>query len=197
MAVLNLDANATYGENGVGKLYMATNYEGQVFEQGSGTNETQAVQTLAALTYVDIGYFEKFETTIKNGDTKTIETDYCGAGEISTKSEQIYGFKVDVQEILEMNNLAQIIGAKVKKESGGEEIILSKRQFTTRPHLCFKFVTCPKNGKYNVFYFTKARLSGDITIPFNNLAREDFSGVTLEFEVAKGGNYLVQKGVSS
>lgn len=197
MAVLNFDANALTGENGVGKLYIATDYDGSVFDAGDGTNEAATLTKLDALTFSDLGFFEKFEISYKGGDEKVIESDYCGMTEISVKSEQIPSFKADIYEILEMNNLAQIIGAKVKKEAGGEEIIVTKRNFATRPYHCFKFVTCPKDGKYNVFYFTKARLSGDISIPFTNIAREDFTGVSLEFESAKGGNLVIQKGKSA
>ena len=196
MAVLDFDANALTGENGVGKLYIATDYSGAVYPNGDGQNEKASVTELAKLTFADLGFFEKFEISYKKGEEKIIQSDYCGHTEISAKSEQIPGFKADIHEILEMNNLAQIIGATVKKETGGEEIIVTKRQMTTRPYMCFKFVTCPKDGKYNVFYFTKARLTGDIAIPFTNLAREDFSGVTLEFESASGGNLVIQKGVA-
>lgn len=89
MAVLDLEKNATYGENGVGKLYLATNFVGVTFDDGNGTNEDEAITALNALTYVDIGYFEKFETMIKKGDEKIIMTDYCSVGEISRKKEMI------------------------------------------------------------------------------------------------------------
>lgn len=194
MAVLNWDANTLAGENGVGKLYIATNYEGNVFDRGDGTNEAKTIEELEKLTFSDLGFFEKFEISYKGGDEKKIESDYCGHTEISFKSEHIPGFKADIHEILEMSNLAQILGEKVKKETSGDEIIVTKRKFANRPYHCFRFVTCPKDGKVNVFYFTKARLTGDISIPFTNLAREDFTGVTLEFESAIGGNLVIQKG---
>lgn len=119
-------------------------------------------------------------------------TDYCSVGEISRKKEFVPGFKVDVQEILEMNNLAQILGAEVNA-SAGVELIGMKRIMKTNPYQVFKFETCPKGGKKNTFYFVKAALSGDIAIPFTNLNREDFVGVTLEFEVAEGGNFYIKK----
>lgn len=194
MTVLSLDANATFGENGTGKLYMATNYTGLTYADGDGTNEDEAVTALAALTYADIGYFEKFETMIKRGDEKIIMTDYCSVGEISRKREFVPGFKVDVQEILEMNNLAQILGAELNA-AAGFELIGMKRIMKTNPYQVFKFVTCPKDWKSNTFYFVKAALSGDISIPFTNLNREDFVGVTLEFEVAEGGNFYARKEV--
>lgn len=194
MAVLDIDKNAPFGENGTGKLYLATNYTGTTFDDGDGTNEDEAVTTLAALTYADIGYFEKFEVSIKRGDERVIMTDYCSVGEISRKKEFIPGFKVDVQEILEMNNLADILGAELNV-AAGVELIGMKRIMKTNPYQVFKFVTCPKNGKSNTFYFVKAALSGDISIPFTNLNREDFVGVTLEFEVAEGGNFYARKEV--
>jgi hypothetical protein len=39
----------------------------------------------------------------------------------------------------------------------------------------------------------KSVLTGDISMPMNNLSREDFVGVTLEFETADGGNFFVKK----
>lgn len=144
MTVLSLDANALFGENGTGKLYMATNYTGLTYADGDGTNEDEAVTALAALTYADIGFFEKFETMIKRGDEKIIMTDYCSIGEISRKKEFVPGFKVDVQEILEMNNLAQILGAELNS-AAGFELIGMKRIMKTNPYQCFKFVTCPKD----------------------------------------------------
>lgn len=194
MAVLDLDKNAVFGENGTGKLYLCTNYTGITYDDGDGTNEDEAILALAALTYADIWYFEKFEASIKKGDEKIIMTDYCSVGEISRKKEFVPWFKVDVQEILEMNNLAQILWAEVNA-SAGVELIGMKRTMKTNPYQVFKFVTCPKGGKSNTFYFVKAALSGDISIPFTNLNREDFVGVTLEFEVAEWGNFYVRKEV--
>lgn len=195
MSVLNLDANGLFGENGVGKLYMATNFAGLTYADGNGTNEDEAVTALALLTYADIGYFEKFEISLKKGDEKVIMTDYCDIGEISRKKETVPGFKVDVQEILEMSNLAQILGYTVNTTLVNNELIGMKRIMKTNPYQCFKFVTCPKNGKSNTFYFVKSALSSDVTMPFTNLNRDDFVGVTLEFEVAEGGNFYIQKGV--
>ncbi len=91
-----------------------------------------------------------------------------------------------------MNNLAQILGCQLNT-SAGAEIIGMKRIMKTNPYQVFKFVTCPKDGKSNTFFFVKCALSGDVTIPFTNLNRDDFVGVTLEFEVAEGGNFYVKK----
>lgn len=194
MSVLDLDKNGLFGENGTGKLYIATNYTWTTFPDGDGTNEDEAVTTLAALTYADIGYFEKFEAMIKKGDEKTILTDYCDVGEISRKKEFVPWFKVDVQEILEMTNLAQILWTELNT-AAGFQLIGMKRIMKTNPYQVFKFVTCPKDGKSNTFYFVKAALSGDISMPFTNLNREDFVGVTLEFEVAEWWNFYVRKEV--
>lgn len=195
MAVLNLDTNGTYGENGTGKLYLATNFAGLTYNDWDGTNEDEAITALLALTYADVGYFEKFAVSLKKGDEKVIMTDYCSVGEVSRKKETVPGFKVDVQEILEMNNLAAILGAELNTTQVGKEIIGIKRIMKTNPYQCFKFVTCPKDGKSNTFFFVKAAMSSDMEIPFTNLNREDFVGVTLEFEVAEGGNFYVQKEV--
>ena len=65
----------------------------------------------------------------------------------------------------------------------------------TNPYQLFKFVTCPKDGKSTTFYFVKSALSSDFSIPFTNLNREDFKGVTMEFEVAEGGNFYIDKAV--
>ena len=194
MSVLDLEKNGLFGENGTGKLYIATNYAWTTFPDGDGTNEDEAITTLAALTYSDIGYFEKFEPFIKKGDEKVIMTDYCDVGEISRKNELVPWFKVDVQEILEMTNLAQILWTELNT-AAGVQLIGMKRTMKTNPYQVFKFVSCPKGGKSNTFYFVKAALSADVTMPFANLNREDFAGVTLEFEVAEWGNFYVRKEV--
>lgn len=54
MSVLDLDKNATFGENGTGKLFLATNFAGITYDDGDGTNEDEAITALAALTYADI-----------------------------------------------------------------------------------------------------------------------------------------------
>lgn len=194
MAVLNFDANTLTGENGVGKLYIATDYKGNTYPDGNAENEANSIKELEKLTFSDLGFFEKFEISIKEGDEKKIQSDYCGHTDIMVKNTTTTGFKADIHEILEMSNLAQILGTKIKKEDSGEEIIGIKTIARTKPYHCFKFVTCPKDDKVNVFYFVKANLTGDISIPFTNLAREDFTGVTLEFEVAQSGNTFIQKG---
>lgn len=194
MAVYDFRANTTAGEDGVGKLYMATNYEGQVYPDGNAENEANSIKELEKLTFTEVGFFEKFEISIKEGDEKKIQSDVCSQTDVSVKSTQTSGFKADIYEILEMSNLAQILGTKIKKEDNGEEIIGMKTIARTKPYQCFKFVSCPKDGKVNVYYFVKCSLKGDITIPFTNLAREDFAGVSMEFENALGGNFFLQKG---
>lgn len=195
MSVLNLDANGLFGENGVWKLYLATDYTGDIYPDGDGANEDTAVSALETLTYSDIWYFEKFETSLKKGDERIIMTDYCNVGEILRKKETIPWFKVDVQEILEMSNLAQILGYTLNTTMSGIELIWMKRIMRTNPYQVFKFVTCPKDWKSNTFYFVKAALSADITMPFTNLNRDDFVWVTLEFEVAEAGNFFISKEV--
>ncbi len=192
MAVLDFDNNALFGENGTGKLYIATDYDGQTYADGDGTNETTSITDLETNTFSDVGYFENFATVIRNGEERVITTDYCGVGEIRRKAEKIPGFSVDVQEILNMENLALILGTELNA-SASAEIIGMKRQFKDKPYQLFKFVTCPKNGNSNTFYFVKSVLTGDISMPMNNLSREDFVGVTLEFETADGGNFFLKK----
>ena len=54
MPVLNLDGNGVHGDNGTGKLFMCTDWEGETFPDGNGTNETASISTLKALTYTDL-----------------------------------------------------------------------------------------------------------------------------------------------
>jgi hypothetical protein len=196
MAVLNLEANGLFGENGAGILSIATDYDNAVFADGSGTNEDETIASIVAdYTFADVGYFENFAIKYKNGEEKIITTDYCDIGEISRKSEQIAGFSVDVQEILEMTNLALILGAELNTTVVGAQSIVIKRKQRTKPYQLFKFVTCPKDGKSTTFYFVKACLIGDINIPVINLNRQDFAGVPMEFEVAEAGNFVIKKSV--
>lgn len=191
--VLDFDANALFGENGTGKLYLATNWTGTTYADGDGTNEDEAIVALSTLTWADIGYFENFEPMIKNGEERIINTDYCDVGEIMRKIEKVGGFSVDVQEILEMSNLATILGAELNTTVVGTETIGFKRKLTQTPYITFKFVTCPRKGVTTTFYFVKAVRTGDISMPVTNLKSEDFAGVTLEFETATGGNMYISK----
>jgi hypothetical protein len=185
MAVLNLDTNALFGESGTGKLYIATDYDSAVFAQGDGTNEDASITTIEAnYTFADVGYFENFAAKIAAGDEKIINTDYCDVGEISRKIERIPGFTVDVQEILDMTNLSLILGLTLNTDVVGVETIGYKRSFGTNPYQLFKFVSCPKSGKSNTFYFVKAALTGDLELPYTNLKTNDFVGVSMEFAVA-------------
>lgn len=194
MAVLNLDSNGLFGENGTGKLYIATNFAGVTYADGNGTNEDESIVALSGLTWADVGYFEKFSISAKNGDERVIMTDYCDVGEISRKKETVFGFKVDVQEILEMSNFARIFDASLNTTLPLIEQIGKKRQMKTATYHAFKFVTCPGvGGANNTFYFVKAVRTGDVNMPITNLNREDFVGTSLEFEVAEGGNFFVNK----
>lgn len=124
-----------------------------------------------------------------------IETDYCDVGEISRKAEQVAGFTVDVQEIMNMENLALMLGVELNETQSGHQTIGMKRIQRTKPYLLFKFVTCPKDGLSNTFYFVKAVVVGDMEVPVINLNRTDFAGVSMEFEVAEGGNFFVDKDI--
>lgn len=194
MAVFNLDQNATFWENGVGRLYIATDYDNSVFASGNWTNETALIAELEEFTFADVWYFENFATTLGQWEERIITTDYCGVWEITRKQDKIPWFTVDVQEILEMENLALILGEELGEDTWVETIFMKRTQ-KSKPYQLFKFVTCPKEWKVNVFYFVKWFLANDISIPFNNLAREDFIWTTLEFNVAESGNFAIQKGV--
>lgn len=191
MAVLNLDKNATFGENGVGKLYIATDYTWTVYDEGDGSNESTTISSIeSSHTFADVGFFENFSITLWQGDTRVITTDYCGVGEISRKSDKVPWFTVDVQEILEMENLSLILGEDLSSDS--KQMVMKRTQKTVPYHL-FKFVMCEKESEYTAFYFVKTALSADINIPFNNLAREDFTGATLSFETAQSGNFVIDR----
>lgn len=194
MAVLDLDSNGLIGENGTGKLYLATDYDGATFADGTGSNSAAFITTIEAdYTFADVGLFENFGFSVANGEERIINTDYCGIGEVSRKAEKVTGFTFDLQDVLEMTNLAQMLGTELETATG-VEIINMKRVMKSKPYQLFKFETCPKDGKQNVFYFVKAVLSGDVSFPLLNLDRTDFAGVTFEYEVANGGNMFIQKG---
>lgn len=124
-------------------MYIASNYTGTVYADGNGTNEAAAITALNALTWADVGYFENFAVSFKNGDTRVIETDYQDVGEIMRKVEQVFGFSVDVQEILEMANFAKIFDATVSTATAGHEVIGKKRIMKNQSYHAFKFVTAP------------------------------------------------------
>lgn len=198
MSVLDLDANGSFGENGSGILYIATDYDWVTFDDGTGTNEDESLATIAAdYTFADIGYFENFAWKLKAGDERVIETDYCDVWEISRKAEQVAGFTVDVQEIMDMTNLALMLGVDLNSTSSGHQIVGLKRIQRTKPYQLFKFVTCPKDGLSNTFYFVKAVMIGDLDVPVINLNRNDFAGVPMEFEIAEGGNFFIDKDILS
>jgi len=200
MPVLDIEKNAPIGENGTGILYIATDYDNAIFADWDWTNETTQITDIEAdYTFADVWYFENFAPYVKKGDERIITTSYCGVGEVSRKLEKITGFTVDVQEILEMDNLALILNASVKKVTAWpavkwSETISMKRQFKTNNYQLFKFVSCPDaDGLSNTFYFVKAALAADITVPYIDLQKDDFAWVTLDFEVAKGWNMLLKK----
>lgn len=198
MAVLDFDNNAPFWEKGTWKLYMAKNYDDAVFDEWDGTNEPAIIQQIETdYEWADVWYFTDFSISIWQGDEKVISTDYCSVWEISRKAEKVPWFSATVQEILEMENLALILNAKLNTDATSwVQTIDVKRMAWTNKYQLFKFVTCPKEWKYNVFYFVKAALSSDISIPFSNLAVKDFEWATLEYEVATWWNFLVQKGVA-
>ena len=95
-----------------------------------------------------------------------------------------------------MTNLAAILGVEVNTSVSGKEIIGMKRKAHTNPYFLFKFVTTPNaDGKSVTYYFVKAVQTGDMEVPVINLNRNDFVGVSLEFEIADAGNFFIQKEV--
>lgn len=202
MSVLDFDANALAWENGTGILSIATDYDGVVFPDGDGTNEQTSIDLIDAYTFADVGYFENFAPYVKKGDERIIMTDYCDIQEIERKLEKITWFVFDMQEVLEMTNLAQILGTSVEEIAAGvgqkwTETIGMKRVMKTQPFQLFKFVSCPNaQGLSNIFYFVKAVFNADITLPYTNLSKDDFAGVTFDHEVSKAGNFFLQKEVA-
>jgi hypothetical protein len=78
-----------------------------------------------------------------------------------------------MQEVLEMSNLALMLGAELMTDTGVDYISM-KRKFKNKPYQLFKFESCPVEGKRNVMYFVKAVLTGDVTLPVTNLSENDF-----------------------
>lgn len=200
MPALDFEKNWNFGEDGSGILYIATDYDGTTYADWTGANERTSIADIESdFTFADVGYFENFAPFIKKGEERIIMTDYCGVGEIARKVEKITWFTVSVQEILNMQNLAQILGAELQVVPAGvgvkwQEIIGMKRQMKTNTYQLFKFVSCPNAlGLSNVFYFVKSVLNSDINIPYTNLAKDDFVWVDLEFENWKGWNLFIQK----
>lgn len=191
---LNFDNNALFGENGTGKVSIATDYDGAVFPAGDGTNEATQITTIETdYTFADLGYFENFTHSITQGEQRIINTDYCGIGELKRKQEKIPTFAFDWQEVLDMENLALILGLELN--SGADADIFSiKRKMENIPYHLFKFESC-SDASWNkkIFYFVKVALSNSVDMPFTNLSRNDFAGVTFEFETADGWNYFAKK----
>lgn len=185
------ELNTTYGENGTGKLYIATDYDNATFPEWNTTNEATTISTIeSSYTFADVGYFENFSISIGQGDARVITTDYCGVGEVVRKQDKVYWFSADVQEILDMENLTLILWENLSADNNK---MVAKRSHKTLPYCLFKFVTCEKSGKQTAFYFVKSILSSDVEIPFNNLSREDFAGATMSFEVATWWNFVIDK----
>lgn len=193
MGVLDFDANASYGESGSGQLFVATDYDGALFADGTWSNEGTSIATIEGnYSFADVGYFEDFIVKHKAGEDRVIPTDYVGIGEIKRTTERVQGFTVVVQEILEMENLALIFGVSLQTAAGHQRIGIKRKQRTI-PYMLFKFVTAPRDSLSQTYYFVKAVLIGDVEIPVTNLNKGDFVGTPLEFEVASGGNFFMDK----
>lgn len=199
MAVLDFDSNALANESGSGILYVATDYDGTVYDDGDGTNESTSITDIETYTFADLWYFENFAPYVKKGDERIIMTDYTDILEISRKLEKITWFVFDMQEVLEMTNLAQVLGTSLETVSAwagqkGTETIWMKRKMASQNYQLFKFVSTPDaDWLSNIFYFVKAVLNSDINLPYINLSKDDFAWVTFDFEVAKSGNMFIKK----
>lgn len=197
MAVLNLEANWFFGENGSGKIYIATDYDGSVLLDWTGTNEKAQVTALEAdFTFGDLGFFKDFAPVIKNWEWKTMKSDYCGMTEISRKGEEIAGFTFTMLEILEMPNLALMLGAELMTDTW-VEYISRKRIMRDKPYQLFKFESCAKDWKKNVMYFVRAVRISDFALPAINLSANDIVGSTIEYEIAEGWNHLIAKWITA
>ena len=200
MAVLQFEKNAMVWDEWTWILYIATDYDGTIYPDGDGTNEATSIADIESkFTFADVWYFENFAPYVKNGDEKVITTDYSYVLEIIRKSQVVTWFTVDIQEILEMNNLALILWVKLQTTTAtatekGSEIIWMKRAWGSKPYHLFKFVSTPNaDWLSNVFYFVKTVLVSDMNMPYINLENEDFAWVNLDFEVGKWWNFFIQK----
>jgi len=202
MAVLNFAQNAMVWENGSWILSICTNFTGTTYADGNGANESASIALINALTFADVWYFENFSVYIKKGNERIITTDYTDIQEVFRKQEKITWFTFDLQEVLEMTNLAKLLGTSIETVPQAlwvkwQEIIGMKRITKTQPFQLFKFTSTPDvNGLSNVFYFVKAVLTGDLALPYANLSKNDFTGVTFDHEVAQSGNMFIEKQIS-
>lgn len=199
MAVLDFDKNSITWENGTWILQIATDYDGTVYPDWDGTNEATSITDIETYTFADVGYFENFAPYVKKGDERVIMTDYCDIQEIQRKLEKISWFTFDMQEVLEMDNLALMLWAEVETVAAWvwtkwTKTIWMKRIMKEQPFQLFKFTSCPDaDWLSNIFYFVKAVFNADINMPYINLSKDDFAWVTFDHEVAKSGNFFLKK----
>ena len=196
MPIKDIENNNLHWEDWTGKISVVE-YTNEIFPVWDWTNEDEAIAILDALTYEDLGYYENYDASITKWDEKIVNTDYCGAGEIKRTIEDVPKFSYDTQEILNMPLLAKILWRAINIDSATwEEIIQVNRKMSTSKYFIFKFVTCPKDGKYNILYHVKAVRTSDIQLPVKNLIKDEFVGSTMEYEVAKWGSFFIKKWVA-
>lgn len=196
MPIKDIENNNLHWEDWTGKISVVE-YTNEIFPVWDWTNEDEAIAILDALTYEDLGYYENYDASITKWDEKIVNTDYCGAGEIKRTIEDVPKFSYDTQEILNMPLLAKILWRAINIDSATwEEIIQVNRKMSTSKYFIFKFVTCPKDGKYNILYHVKAVRTSDIQLPVKNLIKDEFVGSTMEYEVAKGWSFFIKKWVA-
>jgi hypothetical protein len=58
-----------------------------------------------------------------------------------------------------------------------------------------RFTTCGIDGKFDRYFLVNAKLNSDVEIPFTNLDNNDFVPTSITFEVARGGNFFIDKEV--
>lgn len=197
MAVLDLNKNAPISENWTWKISIALDYDWKVYNSWTWlvTDKEKIEDIEASYNFGDLWYFQDFQFSIWQWDTKTIDTDYCWVGEILAQVQDTVSFSFVTQEILEMQNLALVLWEKLYTDTTtGEEVIVKKVEMVSKPYLLIKFETCPDDeDKVNTFYFVKSRLSWELSIAYQNMARWDFTWTTMSFEVAKGWNLIIDK----
>jgi hypothetical protein len=197
MASQNLDFenNWNFWENGAWKIYIATDYDGATFPAWDGTNEDAiTAQIENDYTFEDVWFFDTFTHWQGAGESRVVNSDYCGAGEIMNKSSRTWNLSFNAQEIYNLPILAKLLNGFVKITDWIETLV-TKKASNTNSYQLIKFVSCPKNGKYNIFYFVKYFLDWDISIQETNLDTWDFSPVALNFTQANGWNWIIRKNI--
>jgi hypothetical protein len=195
--ILDFENNWNFWENWAWKIYLATNYDGATFPVWDGTNEDAIVaQIESAYTFEDFWFFDTFAHGQSAWDSRVVGSDYCWAGEIMNKVNRTGNLSFNWQEVYNLPLLAKILGWAVKTDAEtGIETLVTKKSSNSNNYQLIKFVSCPKNGKYKIFYFIKYTLDGDINITETNLDNWDFSPVAISYVQADSGNWIIKKNI--